>query len=193
MNGLVSLLQNNRYALANILGGTAARLYGLSSIEYAQLSELIPRLRELREGIADGPMARAVDTSFLPVVTADDWERSRLSAARKPIVIAPEWVTFIRGPGADGVTIPDDNTQEDKVSLFSRAEDGTITTVNIMAAQDLSGPSVSVGKPSTLLHGRTGAGGHCGLPVRGVCGSGYCGTCEVRETERGLICRCEDE
>jgi hypothetical protein len=193
VNVLIPLLQNNRQAIANILGGTAAKLYGLNNIEYSRLSELIPHLRELREGLGDGPMALVVDTSFLPVVAVDDWERSRLRAASQPTVVVPEWVTFIRGPGTDGVTAPDDNTQEDKVSLFSRAEDGTITTMSIRTAEDVGGPSVSVGTSGTLQRGLSDSGSHCRLPIRGICDRGYCGTCELRQVERGLVCRCKDE
>lgn len=194
VNILIPLLQKNRHALANILGGTAAKLYGLDNIEYSQLSEVIPHLRELRKLLGDGPLALVVDTSFLPVVAADDWERSQLRAASRPTVVAPEWVTFIRGSGTDGVTVPDDNIREEKVSLFSRAEDGTITTVNIRAAENVGGgPSVSVGISGTLQHGHSGSGSHCRLPVRGNCDRGYCGTCELRQVERGLVCRCKDE
>ncbi len=193
MNDLIPLLQENRQALANILGGTAAKLYGLDSIEYSRLSELIPHLRELRESLEDGAMALVVDASFLPVVAADDWERSRLSAAGRPAVVAPEWVTFIRGPGADGVTVPDDNTREDKISLFSRTEDGTITIVNIRTAEDVGVSSVSVGTSGTLQRGLSSSGSHCRLPIRGICDRGYCGTCELRQVERGLVCKCKDE
>ena len=190
MNVLIPLLQNNRQAIASILGGTAAKLYELNDIEYSQLSELIPRLRELREGLGGGPTALVVDRSFLPVVSVDDWERSRLRAASEPTVVAPQWVAFIKGPGTDGVTVPDDNTQEDKVSLFSRTQDGTITTMSISTAEDAGGPSVSVGTPQRDL---SYSGGHCRLPVRGTCDRGYCGTCELRQVERGLVCRCRDE
>lgn len=193
MNVLIPLLQEDSRAIANILGGTAARLYGLNNVEYSQLSEIIPQLRELRENLGDGPMALVVDTSFLPVVAVDDWERSRLRAASQPTIVAPEWVTFIRGPGRDGVTVPDDNTQEDKLSLFSRAEDGTITTMSIRPAEGAGGPSVSVGAPGTPQRGLSDSGGHCGLPIRGTCDRGYCGTCELRQVERGLVCRCKDE
>jgi hypothetical protein len=193
VNILIPLLQNNRQAIASILGGTAAKLYGLNDVEYSQLSEILPHLRELREGLGDGPVALVVDTSFLPVVAVDDWERSWLRAASQPTVVAPEWVTFIRGLGTTGVTAPDDNTQEDKVSLFSRAEDGTITTMSIRPAEGVGGPSVSVGTSSTLQRGLSDSRSHCGLPTRGICNRGYCGTCELRQVERGLVCRCKDE
>jgi hypothetical protein len=196
VNFLITLLEENPQAIANILGGTAARLYGLSAvsdIEYSQLSEMIPHLRELREVLGNGPMALLVDASFLPVVAVDDWERSRLRAESQPTVAASEWVTFIRGPSRNGVTVPDDNTQEDKVSLFTRAEDGTITTMSIRTAEDVGGPSVSVGTPGTLQRGLSDSGSHCRLPIRGICERGYCGTCELRQVERGLVCRCKDE
>jgi hypothetical protein len=192
VNVLIPLLQN-RQAIANILGGTAAKLYGLDNIEYSRLSEMIPQLRKLREGLGDGPMAPIVDRSFLPVVAVDDWERSRLRAASQPTVVAPEWVTFIMGPGTDGVTAPDDITREDNVSLFSRAEDGTITTMSIRTAEDVGGPRVSVGTSGTLQRGLSDSGSHCRLPIRGSCDRGFCGTCELRQVERGLVCRCKDE
>lgn len=143
----------------------------------------------LRATDIDPLISQALSDSFAGVVPLEEWDAAREmgTAEQAELDDHSEWVTMIPVPGREyGVTLPDDQLPDQRVSLFTRA-DGAVRRISVV---------VIPGKRPTLELRL--AGGECGFPYRGTCGGGTCVNCRQAWIDRpgqpaGYACRCDDE
>jgi hypothetical protein len=139
---------------------------------------------EWAEGLADQGVRRQIEAAYIPRIDAETWESARAAAGRREPVAAPEWVSMVPSASAPaGVTLPQDDDPEPRVSMFIRDE-GRTRSVSLELQRQLTRSTVAVSI----------GGGHCGKPDDGKCDPGSCGRCRkrVREDggEWGLVCWC---
>jgi hypothetical protein len=154
----------------------------------------LPTFGWLREVLGDdllGPSERewiylqeeqstALGDAYLVPIAVQRWDRGLQLAEERPRIEAAEWITMVPGASGEvGLTVPDDASDEERISLFAGPPDRPRQiTVN------LGGPQPLLGQP-----------GHCTLPILGECSPGICGGCQTRRViapEEGLICLCPD-
>jgi hypothetical protein len=177
MNRLVSALLRRPdvvAAAAEQQGATFDWLVG-------NLGEELLDAREKSAIEADPALSSELSASYLPAITAEEWNRSVDRARSRPSDQPSEWVTMIPAAGAqEGLTAPEDDSNANKISLFIGPVENA-RTISI----ELTGQSVAVSTSA-----------HCSLPVRGNCDTSRCRGCTLIHVEAphaGLICRCEHE
>jgi hypothetical protein len=111
-----------------------------------------------------------------------EWERAWAEANDVAHPRPGEWVTFIPGEHMGiGLTLPDDAAPIRRLSLVGPPEWERIR--------------LSIGfVEGTDLEWSAGGIGHCGLPVRGRCDAGLCGSCRLCRRYAdppGLVCICD--
>lgn len=178
MNILVALLRRRQALVDDAIARPAITGDALERL----LQQALPD--EWAVGLADSAVLRQIEGAYIPRIDAETWESALASAGRREPVAAPEWVTMVPSASAPaGVTLPQDDSPEPRVSMFVRDEGRTRTvSLELQGEPTRSTIAVSIG------------GGHCGRPDDGKCDPGDCGRCRerVREDggEWGLICWC---
>jgi hypothetical protein len=118
---------------------------------------------------------------YLPVVTAEEWNRNVNRARSRPGDQPSEWVTMVPAAGAQvGLTAPEDRSDTDMISLFI----GPVNNARTISIEPTD-QSVSISSAA-----------HCSLPVRSNCDKTRCPGCTliyVEAPHTGLICRCQHE
>jgi hypothetical protein len=75
--------------------------------------------QELDDVAADERLGRTLAGSYLPVITAGEWNHGTVLAGSRPPVEAEWWVTMVpAGSTGRGLTAPEDATATERISLF---------------------------------------------------------------------------
>jgi hypothetical protein len=180
MNRLVALLRGNPEVAVKAAERESASFEWLADA----FGDALLRHQERDVLVGDERLGRALADSYLPVITADEWNRGTVLAGARPPVEAEWWVTMVPAGGTGrGLTAPEDATDTELISLFS----GPPTNVRPVVFDPARRRLIPVA-----------AAAHCLPPIRGVCGSGLCGGCKERrvyEPRQGgdaRLCRCDD-
>jgi hypothetical protein len=181
VNFLARLIRDRQTIAANLITTTSANQpsdrVGLSQILSSPDFPSNSRLADVQQS-APSDVRAALGRSYLPIVRESDWQTAFDLTSNRPPAHSHRWVTFVPAGFAEGLTVPDDDSPRESLSLFTDLgiNTGVITV-------PLTGPAVA----------EIVRDGHCTLPVRGKCAPG-CGSCvlhEVMGRRNGLVCICE--
>lgn len=141
--------------------------------------------RDAVKFVSDSATEYAVAKAFLGVVEENALTEALDVAAQRSPIQSPEWVTFLTAPGTGhGLTLPDDDSLDRKLSFFCEAEG--YRTVDVVPSDQAAAERYDI--RANTDHG------HCELPSRQRCSSpGSCGASCVPYpvSERGYVCLCE--
>jgi hypothetical protein len=139
--------------------------------------------RPLSSQELSGEADQVLERGYLRKLPLNQWERAIADARRLPPVEPAEWVVFVAPPQFNwGLLLPQDDLDDQHVSLFERGDGGRTGQVRFNVATQRRYFSDS--EPVQ----------HCDLPDKGRCLAGSCGRCRRRYREikpAGLICICD--
>jgi hypothetical protein len=140
---------------------------------------------ELRRIQDDLQLRQRLVSSYLPTISAPDWEDALSLTENRTAINSGWWTVMIAGTsGHFGLTAPQDGSESDLVALFA----GAAASAVILAYDPALGTVIKV----------TG-GPHCGLSVRGRCFEGTCHECAAFEVydeathSTGIKCMCSHQ
>jgi hypothetical protein len=129
----------------------------------------------------DPQLRQRLETSYLPTISAPDWEDAMSLTENRTAINSGWWTVMIAGTsGHFGLTAPQDGSGAELVALFT----GPAASVWILAYDPALGTLSEVtSRP------------HCGAPSRGRCYEGTCHGCKAFEvydeaTHSGIKCMC---
>jgi hypothetical protein len=178
MNRLVNALIAHPEVVEQTAGQEDARFGSLlDTLGAAVFSE-----SELRRIQNDPQLRQRLETSYLPTISAPDWEHALSLTENRTAVNSGWWTVMVAGAsGRYGLTAPQDGPGTDLVALFT----GPAASAGILAYDPALGTVIDV----------TG-GPHCGPPSRGRCDKRNCPHCDPAEVydpathSTGIKCLC---
>jgi hypothetical protein len=137
---------------------------------------------ELQRIQDDLQLRQRLEASYLPTISAPDWEDALSRTEKRTAIKAGWWTVMIAGSsGHFGLTAPQDSSRSELVAFFI----GPPATAGILVYDPSLGATTEV------------AGGpHCGLSIRGRCLEGTCHGCaafevyDERDHSTGIRCMC---
>jgi hypothetical protein len=178
MNRLVNALIAHPEVVEQTAGQEDARFGSLLDV----LGDAVFSGSELRRIQDDPQLRQRLETSYLPTISAPDWEYALSLAENRTAVNRGWWTVMVAGTsGRFGLTAPQDGSGAELVALFT----GPTARAGILAYD----PALS-----TVID-LTG-GPHCGPPSRGRCDRQNCPDCDPAEVydpathSTGIKCTC---
>jgi hypothetical protein len=146
------------------------------------LGDVVFSESELHHIQNDAQLRRRLQTSYLPTISAPDWEFALSLTENRMASNSGWWTVMIAGTsGHFGLTAPQDASAAELVALFT----GPPTSVQILVYDP------ALGRVSEVT-----GGPHCGPPSRGRCYEGRCHSCSAFEVydkathSAGIKCLC---
>jgi hypothetical protein len=138
-----------------------------------------PELHRIQD---DLQLRQRLETSYLPTISAPDWEHALSLTENRTATDSGWWTVMIAGTsGHFGLTAPQNGPGPEQVALFT----GPADSAWILAYDPALGTVIDVtGLP------------HCGAPSRGRCHEGSCHGCDPAEVydeathSTGIKCVC---
>jgi hypothetical protein len=131
----------------------------------------------------DLQLRQHLETSYLPTISAPDWEHALSLTENRTAINTGWWTAMIAGTsGQFGLTAPQDGSGSGLVALFA----GPPAKVRVLIYYP------ALGRVEELPVGR-----HCGPSSRGHCYEGACRGCTSRQVfdvatrSRGIKCMCQ--
>lgn len=131
---------------------------------------------------ATGDAAAALDDGYLPVISGEEWETVLRVSRQESAHNGGWWTVMVSGDAGMGLTVPEDRSGEDVISVFVGPPKQALPISWRVAT-------------STVLVTR--AGSHCPAVTKNGCNPGICGRCVSRKvysrrTGYGVECWCDD-
>jgi hypothetical protein len=178
MNRLVNALIAHPEVVEQAAGQEDARFGSLLDT----LGDVVFSESELRRIQNDPQLRQRLETSYLPTISAPDWEHALSLTENRTAVSSGWWTVMVAGTsGHFGLTAPQDGSRSELVALFT----GPTASAGILAYDPALGAVIDA----------TG-GPHCGPPSRGLCDKRNCPGCNPAEVHdpatrlTGIKCSC---
>lgn len=178
MNRLVNALMARPQVIERTAGHEDARFGSLLDA----LGDTVFSESELHRIQDDRPLRQRLEESYLPTISAPDWEYALTLTENRTAINSGWWTVMIPGTsGHFGLTAPQDGSASELVALFT----GPAASAGILVYD----PALGAVKDVT-------GGPHCGPPSRGRCGEGICYGCAAFEVydeathSTGIKCMC---
>jgi hypothetical protein len=181
MNRLVNALIAHPQVIEQMAGQEEAPFGSLlDALGDAVFSE--PELHRIQD---DLQLRQRLETSYLPTISAPDWEYALSLTENRTAISSGWWTVMIAGTsGHFGLTAPQNGPGPEQVALFTGPADSAWILVYDPA---LGTVSEVTGLP------------HCGAPSRGRCHEGSCHGCAAAEVydeathSTGIRCLCSHQ
>ena len=181
MNRLVKVLMEHPQIIERTAGqGNAG--FGLLM---DALGDVVFSTSELHRIQDDSQLRHRLETSYLPTISAPDWENALSLTENRTASNSGWWTVMIAGTsGRFGLTAPQDSSASDLVTLFA----GPAASVRILAYDPVLGTATEVP-----------GGPHCGMSNNGLCFEGTCHGCAPFEVydeathNPGIKCMCSHQ
>jgi hypothetical protein len=133
----------------------------------------------------DLQLRQRLERSYLPTISAPDWDRALSLTENRTAVNRGWWTVMVAGvSGNFGLTAPQDGSRAELVALYTGPADGAQVLVYDIARGAAS---------------EVNGGPHCGPPSRGRCFEGRCHGCAAFEVydeathSTGIKCLCSHQ
>lgn len=181
MNRLVNALIAHPQVIEQMAGQEVAPFGSLLDA----LGDAVFSEAELHRIHADPQLRQRLDASYLPTISAPDWEHALSLTESRTAISSGWWTVMIAGAsGHFGLTVPQNGPGLERVALFTGSADSAWILVYDVA---LGTVSEVTGLP------------HCGAPSRGLCHEGSCHGCDAAEVYdeathlTGIKCLCSHQ
>jgi hypothetical protein len=184
MNRLVNTLMAHPQVIEQMAGQAGQEGAPFGSLLDA-LGDVVFSESELRRIQEDLQLRQRLESSYLPTISAPDWEYALSLTENRTVTSSGWWTVMVAGTsGHFGLTAPQNGVGPEQVALFT----GPAESAWILAYDPALGTISEVtGLP------------HCGAPSRGCCYEGSCHGCapsEVYDEATGLTgikCQCSHQ